>query len=388
MRNAFDRDIIRLLEVVEDFDGNRLQSLADRSLRFALRELLARGFGAHNPKQVLDGFVGDGFRVVPAGGMTVNVTAGLAFLDRPTGTLADDVGAIVQDYAGITGLDDLERWKAAVAPDAVGPFTVDAVGVPENGRIDIVELRCPRRTMDSVTPRFLTPPTTIAPSGSPMDKTLTALVDSSVNVVTSPTDSVEPLSYKKGVEAGSPAVPATTAGYAKLCEIHVSGSTTSIDWGNLMDWRSVLLLGGVAGCPVAFTIPADDTSAPSDLMLAAPPGIEVYVVAAGSGHAGELDVFVLHRAASYASLALSPTLLGGTVVALPCVTGPFFELLDSGQVGRINSSLNAAGAVPVHVGTAATRFHVKILSQDSGNALFDTQPGSGTLVTGTLALGM
>jgi len=226
---AFDREIIHPLERPLADDIDQAQSQIDRSLRDLLRRLFSDAAGT-----IYSGFVANGLLVAPSSpaAMSVVVTAGLGFQDLP----AD----VPSSIGGVVGLDDLSPYKPLVL-SADQTIAIDASPAPGQNRIDIIEVKTDRRAENPSTRDILNPGTGLFVPGS-VNKTLAFdLLGRNARVV-SPANSTTGIGYKVGVAAvaGSEVAPATTAGYLKLCEIHVIGGVTTITAGALTDFRSSL----------------------------------------------------------------------------------------------------------------------------------------------------
>lgn len=358
--NPFDRMIVNLREKPLSSDINRAESQADYSLRFMMREMFAKRAETTVPvspnSNPATGFVGTGFRVSPAASpnMTVTVKGGLGMIDDP----ANSPSAI----GGVIGTDDLSSYKPVVLMQDTVLTVPTADGA--NQRFDLIEVRYNRVASDPQTRQILDP---LSGAFSPnvVQKTLQNTVDGSVGAVVSPALSTSALSYKQGIAAASPVVPATTPGYVAVAIVTVLAGATSIDLGQVSDMRPFLVPGGVAywggtwrlqwnaGVPIATC-----------LRLNAPPGVTVVLWPSPVGALvrGAFDMFVaggLMRGATCvanvgttgASLPAGEMLTVSMELGISSTSDILGGVLVTGngfQAGRI-----ATGAPPSPIGTQA-----------------------------------
>ncbi len=337
--NQFDRQVINLRERPLSSDINYLQSQIDRSLReLVLQVWKAKSSGgselAGNP---ISGFIGDGLKVrasSPAG-LSVTVAAGLGFLDSAGGAQVSAVG-------GVTGLDDLSRYKPL-------PLLADATinGVPAgpgagNTRTDIVEVRMnrvlgnplSRDTLDTLTGLFV--------SGN-VNKTLAFTLDNSVGVVTDPAASTAAISYKVGLVNG--AEPAVTAGYVKLATIFTENGDMvgTVTRANIIDKRLLLAPYGMVPFSASFAVPSGAAAPPTSVLLNAPPGMEMVV----SKHAAPLN----SRFRVY--------LIGGNLAAARGnMQGSILRAFASGEFVSLNYGGTSFGTVDATVKAALANANI------------------------------
>lgn len=380
----FNRRIVRNLERGWERDFNEAQTFIDKTLRFLLYYLHSYGNGisGYNTGQGPDGFVGDGFRVVPQSPASLSVKVLSGFGLTLPGSMADGKPVVTTDYDGIAGLDDAALSKPLVL-NAATNFTVPTPPTgSEFGRTDIIEVRA-QRDYDTATESsdFLSPATGIWSTDPAVKKNLVFASDLSTGSVVSPANSTAALSYKKGATTfggyGVPP-PTTSPGYLKLCEIYMDNFSTSITEKDIVDKRQALLLGGVAsaGFRCHVVVPyTGSMGAPTAFTFAAPPGFNIYA-AARSGSNVLLDVYVVGPYAprgymtvgsGAAQLLLTAALTSGTV--------------SSGVATQIASSgLNAGGAKKVGVGSYMLSSYVQFPTPTLGtNASYD--------LTATIVLG-
>lgn len=269
--NAFDRTIINVRERPLSTDINQLQSQLDRVLRAQINKYFvgraSDSSDAFNTPTVAR-FFGDSFKVRaknPVSGL-VEVTPGLGYFPNSA-----DVPTAIDS---IVGLDDLELMKPLVL-NAAQSFTVPTAD-PTNPRIDIIEVKYNRDTGNPLS-RDILDPTTGAFVSSTVDKTLTFTLDGLTGSVVSPAGSTAAISYKKGVAAGSPTVPATTSGYVKIAEIRVAALATTFDDNVIGDFRRIAIPHNAFNFFVQYTT-ATAGSPPTLVRTNAPPGVKVCVV--------------------------------------------------------------------------------------------------------------
>jgi hypothetical protein len=237
--DPFSREIINVRERPLSSDTNIAESYLDRSLRDFIRALLAP-----DPLAVVTGFLNQSFKVVATTtpSMTVNISPGLGFIDD-----ASDVPTAI---GGVLGVNDVSTMKP-LPLSAVQPIVIDGAPSAGNSRYDIIEVKCDRRSQDPTSRDILDPATGVfAPNL--VNKTLAFYLDGRNARVVSPAPSTTGIGYKVGVAAtsGTEVVPATTAGYVKIAEIHVVSGVTTITNSVITDTRPgsglALLLGNNA----------------------------------------------------------------------------------------------------------------------------------------------
>jgi hypothetical protein len=241
--DPFSREIINVRERPLSSDTNIAESYLDRSLRDFIRALLAP-----DPLAVVTGFLNQSFKVVATTtpSMTVNISPGLGFIDD-----ASDVPTAI---GGVLGVNDVSTMKP-LPLSAVQPIVIDGAPSAGNSRYDIIEVKCDRRSQDPTSRDILDPATGVfAPNL--VNKTLAFYLDGRNARVVSPAPSTTGIGYKVGVAAtsGTEVVPATTAGYVKIAEIHVVSGVTTITNSVITDTRPGSGLALLAGTNV-FTGP-------------------------------------------------------------------------------------------------------------------------------------
>jgi hypothetical protein len=167
----------------------------------------------------------DSFKVSYVGGTSVSVKAGVG----------------VQSDA--TQVDpEPEKRMLFVATDTTKTLTA-ADGA--NPRIDIVCIKANRATVASATRNFKALDGTLSSTSTPIE-----------------TDWASDLLVVAGTPAGSPAVPATPAGYIKLAELAVAASTGLPSSGGITDKRTIFIPGS-NGAAIR-TVTAAATATPED----------------------------------------------------------------------------------------------------------------------------
>lgn len=274
--NPFDTTNYGLRERPVSVDWNQLQSQIYMTMREVHRFLhAARTSNTSSVAKSVSGFHGAGFRVVPSSpaAMTVSVSAGLGWLHAPTDT-PSGLGA-----TDLEGVDDLSPYKPLCALAAI-PFNVPTAPAAPNSRIDIIEVRNPRRLENLINRRQLDP-NTLSYEDHTFSKTLAYLIDNNqASVVFAPNPSTAPLSYKVGVAANPGLVPPTSPDYIKIAEILVDNTTTSITGLNIVDRRALLGIGGTVRANVSFTATWNAGASHSDIsgvVVNAPPGVDIVV---------------------------------------------------------------------------------------------------------------
>lgn len=286
--NAFDRTIINLRERPLSSDINQAQSQADRSLReLCMQAFTAKASGtsplAGNP---VSGFIGQGFRVVPSSplGLSVVVSAGLGFQDLP----ADVVSA----FGGVTGVDDLARYKPLSLLADVTLSGIPAGPSAGNTRYDIVEVRMNRVSGNSLSRDSLDPITGLFVPGL-LNKTLAFTQDGSIGMVSAPASSTAAISYKVGVVNGGE--PTTTTGYVKIATIYSNNGnmTTQVTRANVIERRSLLAPYGMVSFFGSVSVPTGAASPPSSLLFRAPPGVECCITKTAQPANNQFEIYLL-----------------------------------------------------------------------------------------------
>jgi hypothetical protein len=234
--DPFSREIINVRERPLSSDINIAESYLDRALRDFIRALLAP-----DPLAIVTGFLNQSFKVVATTtpSMTVNISPGLGFIDD-----ASDVPTAI---GGVLGVNDTSTMKP-LPLSTVQPIVIDGAPSAGNSRYDIIEVKCDRRSQDPTSRDILDPATGVfAPNL--VNKTLAFYLDGRNARVVAPALSTTGIGYKVGIAAttGTEAVPATTAGYVKIAEIHVVSGVTTITNSVITDTRPGSGLALLAG---------------------------------------------------------------------------------------------------------------------------------------------
>lgn len=288
--NPFDTTNYGLRERPVSVDWNQLQSQIYMTMREVHRFLhAARTSNTSSVAKSVSGFHADGFRVVPSNpaAMTVNVSAGLGWLHAPTDT-PSGLGA-----TDLEGVDDLSPYKPLCALAAI-PFNVPTAPAAPNSRIDIIEVRNPRRLENLINRRQLDP-NTLSYEDHTFSKTLAYLIDNNqASVVFAPNPSTAPLSYKVGVSANPGLVPPTSPDYIKIAEILVDNTTTSITGLNIVDRRALLGPGGHIKGSVRWRQQWNGGSPITTILsVDAPPGVDIAIGNDGSGNKNSVLFYIL-----------------------------------------------------------------------------------------------
>lgn len=336
-----ERVIINTRERPMSSDINQAQSQLDRSLRFAMKHLFARGANTGLPAlgTPSNGFVGSGFWVRPASpaAMQVVVKAGVGYIDAPS-----DVPSSI---GGVIGLDDLESYKPLVL------LTDQAINVPAadgaNPRIDIVEVKVRRLATDSAS-RDVFNVATEAFDPTLLNKTLSFSLDGTATI-----NGSGAINYKTGTPAGSPAAPATTTGYVKIAEVLVGTSVVAVPENKVTDLRGVLAPSGIHRVAVTCLVNSTTPFTPSIGTIAAPPSMQVSVVGSGGNGA---DIFIIPGMTPL-SVAATPHSEGGSTSAQFWNTTGLIGTISSGE----QTALAGAGAAPVlNVAVGQPRIKVQL----------------------------
>ncbi len=242
--NPFDQTNYGLREKPVSGDWNQLESQIYMTIREMHRyQHDARTDFTTPSAHSVSGFHGAGFWVVPSSpaAMSVVVSAGLGFLYAPT-DIPTNLGA-----TDLESVDDLSPYKPLLVQSPL-TFNVPAAPASPNSRIDIIEVRNPRRLENAITRRQLDP-NTLSYDDHVFFKTLAYQIDNNrMGVVNDPASSTAELSYKVGTAANPGLVPATSPGYLKIAEILVPNGISTITGTQLVDRRPLLFSRG--GCTV------------------------------------------------------------------------------------------------------------------------------------------
>lgn len=328
MANApFDMVIINPLEGGVADDVDRLQSQLRRTLLDMLvamqrkRTSLTDPTGTNPPS----GFFGDGFRVIQGVGMDVKLRPGI-------GLIYDSSNAVAS-LNSVTGLDDLSNYRALVLLSEL-TFTGVPNGDGANPRIDIVEVKSPRRVTDP-TSRLVLDPTTYTESAQLVNKTVTWTADGQQTV-----NGVGYVNYKTGVAAGAPVAPAVTAGYTKIAEIWVPALDAAITQNQIVDLRSTLSPN--ASVCSARVILFGGGAPPQVFRVNAPPG---WILAA------DIDAFADYKFELH--------LIAGSVQSVTATATTIGHMLGTMRIAEVSTVTTyvPAPASTAAVYTSAARFN-------------------------------
>lgn len=223
----FDRMVLNPRERPLSGDHNQQASNVERSLMKFILDL-AKEWA--NPIAAGASFLADGFKVVADGppDLFVQVTSGLGFYNDA----ADEPTMI----GGLVGVDDLSSIK----PLPLSANQIFAVPAPDpvNPRVDIIEVKTDRRLEQPDTRDILNVATGQFTATPGQNKVLAYYLDGRVGTVAFNQQSITGIGYKTGNPGAG--VPATSAGYTKICEIAVGAAVGSINNGNITDRRQFL----------------------------------------------------------------------------------------------------------------------------------------------------
>ncbi len=370
--NPFDRTPVYPLEKPLSVDINQGAAQLDYSMRLLMQQLLSsRSSSPLYSGAPKNGFLGNSFLVSPTSPTSLNVTvkSGVGFIYD-----AADTPAAID---GVLGLDDLSAYKPVVLMNDV-TFTA-TIPSGANLRRDIIEVRIDRLLGNPTSRQVLdTDSGNFNPDS--LDKTLSFTVDGSVGYVTSPALSTAALSYKFGVEAGSPATPTVTPGYVVVGQVRTSFADTSVlatsiaDMrpfsvpGNVLPWSASwrLQFNGGAGAQIATLITVN-----------APPGVQIGLDP-NAGTRGKGIIYatggdfvrgnVAVNSYSYASLPAdeSITLCGGAAPAMQVVTSALFATLAA-----LTPAVVCGGGAPVLLTTFEHRWQSGATTNSTDTALED-----------------
>jgi hypothetical protein len=267
----FDRVVWNPLEKALSTDWNLNTSEQDRSLRDTMLALMGYRDAASDGANLAAGFVADGFKVVPGGGMNATVSYGLGFFGNTSKTLG---------VAGVSGLNDVSDYSPIVLSDTAG--ITFAIPPPAAGfeRYDLIEAKIDRRTVNGTTP-VLDPSTGIFGTSTNI-KELTYAVDNDYGIQTNPAlPSTAGLSLKRGTPAayGTATIPGITSGYVAIAYVKVRADTVSVVGANIADVRPIIFTHGSFDVTAKFRITdSGSTYTLSDGEVFAPPGVDAAVV--------------------------------------------------------------------------------------------------------------
>jgi xanthosine utilization system XapX-like protein len=290
MANApWDREVINTRERPLSSDINMVESYSDQEVRNFVQAVYATRSPAFSNNHAVDnpptgtsavptiGCIGSALQVrnpaLPV--MDVQMDSGLAFMND--GTPTTSVG-------GVSGLNDVSPIKPVVLvlplPQSAPLFT----GINPGGgtaRVDLVEIKLPRRFLDP-TSRDILNPTSGAFTPQLVNKTLSYVLDQSQAT----TGGSGVLNYKMGVPTVGAiyptlGVPTPDPGYVALAYINVGPADTQIGALNIVDVRRQLYAGGVMTCAFSANIQSTGPTTATATMtsVVGPPGVLINVSA-------------------------------------------------------------------------------------------------------------
>lgn len=270
MANApFDMVIFNPLESGVSDDVDRLQSQLRRTLLDVLAATHTGRTSVTNPAATTPptGFIGEGFRVVAGTGLEVKLRPGLGFIYDPSDTASSLNSAV--------GLDDLSVYRALVL---LSEMTISGIpaGDATNPRIDIIEVKSPRRVTDP-TSRLVLDPSTYTESAQLVNKTATWTSDGQQTV-----NGAGFVNYKTGSAAASPTAPSVSTGYTKIAEVWVPALDASISQNQIVDLRRTLATHGIHVCSCKINL--TDAGIPEVADVSAPPGWTIAARVGASNH--------------------------------------------------------------------------------------------------------
>jgi hypothetical protein len=306
--NPFDHTNYGLRERPVSADWNQLSSQLYMTIREVHRYLHdTRVSNISSAAQSVNSFHDAGLSVVPSSpaAMSVIVSSGLGFLYAPT-DIPTNLGA-----TDLESVDDLSPYKPLLVQSPL-TFAVPVAPASPNSRIDIIEVRNPRR-LENTIPRRQLDPNTLQYDDHVFFKTLAYQIDNTqMGVVTDPASSIAPLSYKVGTAANPGLVPTTSPGYIKIAEILVANTTTSITGSNIVDRRTLLGVGGVVRAESRFRLQWNSGSPTvTHIAMTAPPGVQVSVLPLTAGR-GSATVWITAGEIAAASMTVTGASLVGS----------------------------------------------------------------------------
>lgn len=346
----------------------------------ALREFAMRAFQSRFPAAASDlprppvpvGFFGDAFKVratsVPSA--SVNISAGLGFMDLLSGVVANGDAALISSLGAVGGLNDLHRYKPLFLSDVgngVGvniPVPPETAGLP---RIDLVEVLVDRKRIEPAS-RDVWNGVDFVP-GSVL-KTLTWQPATGVTgdgLVTAP-PSTTGIGYKLGIAAGVPVAPTVTPGYVAIAFVRWAAlQATIVNAGGIGSPVGVVdvrrILGEYGMFPVQAILSMNLTTGVLTIVsVMAPPG--VFVV--GYGSAPFFGGFTVGIVAGALLQALITTTLLPAAVGVIMLNGP--PVIAGLSQADHDLFLNSAGSAGSPVGIAVGSTVVQTASAISGGA--------------------
>jgi hypothetical protein len=347
----FDRVVWNPLEKALSTDWNLNTSESDRSLRDTMREMMKYAGTGSRIGYPASGFIGDAFRVVMGGGMSVNVTPGIGFFEN---------GSPTSNIDGVSGLNDLSLYSPIVLSDPAGITFAINTPIAGNERYDLIEAKIDRRTVNGTTP-VLDPSSGIFGTSTNI-KELTYAVDNDYGAVTFPANSTNGLSLKRGTQAlyGSATIPTGTPGYVSIAYVKVRADTVSIAGENIADVRPIIFTHGSFDVTAKFRITdAGSTYTLSDGEVFAPPGVDAAVVIPDNSRfnvtmyikAGFInDGTQLLRIASVNTSITPGSVLSPVFVSFINAPGGVYQVLANASIPSAQQSTIAGGTPGMSVG--------------------------------------
>ena len=369
----FDREIINVRERPLSSDINQVESYAQqRLLEWIFHAGLKRGLGASDVTTGMEtGLLGDSFKVREQDpvALAVDITKGI-------GLIRDD-SALDSDIGGIVNVNDLARLKPVVL-EADQAVTLD----PADGtfdRIDIIEIAPDRRYIDATSRDILDPVTGLFGS-TPVDKTLTYTLDGRVGSA-----GALGINYIAGTPSGSPAVPATTAGYVKIAQILVPTSAADVDGLEISDFRPILPFPYSSFDVLGEIVLDNDFTSVTSSKISAPPGVSAGFEIGATGDGSNVVFWVFLGDASlwekFSTAKVGTRIIGGLPVESRVLASSGPATADIGISGGEQSIFNSAafhpGAVKLGLASTAWRETFQIVERN----------GSGTIVSPSVAGG-
>lgn len=264
----FDTTIINPLERPKSSDINAAQSEIHRDLR----DYLYRGYtvaqnGASYLGVTQQGFVGDGFAVVPTSPASSNVTitAGLGFAG---GLPASNIGA-----PSIVGLNDLSRYK----PMLMSQNKTVAIPAPPGAglcRRDAIYVKATRQLTDLTASDVYSVASGVF-SPVNINKTMTFdLYDQVVQTIPAGSGATwtsgivyaigTSVAYSTDDDVLNAIIPsAFSASYIRIAVINVITTDTSYSGYDIADWRRILAFNGVLDITGSATLGGADYNPPT-----------------------------------------------------------------------------------------------------------------------------
>lgn len=237
----FDREVVNVRERPLSRHVNEQASYAEGNLRWLMQQMYpyVNSVLPIAPYAAATGFFGNGFKVIPAvaGGLAIDIAAGLGFLNQP--------GATAQDIGGLNGVDDNLDLKPISLSTKVVSYGLAAAPGAGQERYDVVEVIATRTYGDPVNRDILNPATGIFAPGS-VNRTLSWDAAAGMATVLTPLPSTTTIGVVTGVAAavGAAAIPPATPGYTRLAVIYVGPAAAGLTLSEIVDRRVVIVQPG------------------------------------------------------------------------------------------------------------------------------------------------